>query len=132
MFILTPMIVRAAGGWAGTVVVIALWIGTVLVLRGWSARPGWGRAHRLALVTAGVATYAWHGFLATPMTSTPIGLRVASNTIYALVAAGLLILSWRGTGRHSDHSRGLSPYLSEEVDRREQSTSLRSHDHLDR
>jgi len=58
-----------------------------LVLR-WSARPGWGAAHRLALAAGALFTHAWNGFFTIPLGDR---LDVAGQVIADALAAALVV-----------------------------------------
>jgi hypothetical protein len=56
----------------------------------WSRSPRWGAGHRLALVSGGLLTYAWHAFLSRPFVGGQGVLSPVSHIVFALVTVGLL------------------------------------------
>jgi hypothetical protein len=65
---------------------------TVLVLR-WSARTGWGDAHRLALAGGALMTYAWHAFVQTPLLPVSRTVDLVGDIVFGLGALMLLAVS---------------------------------------
>lgn len=78
---------------------VALLAGTALAVTRWSARPGWGRLHRLALGAAGLLTYAWHAFLTGPLVPASPGLVLVSHVVFALGAVVLVAVEIRAARR---------------------------------
>jgi hypothetical protein len=135
-FFSSSWLTGSLAGWPAAAIVVLVWTCAAVSMSRWSGRSGWTRNHRLSLVAAAVLTYAWREFTATPVLHAGIELRVISNSLYAMLALGLLVLAWRGTRRDSELGSGLSPTRSDEpvskVARREQIASLRGDGHLDR
>ncbi len=80
----------------GGCVLIAAWI----LLRRWSQAPGWGLWHGFALVAGVLPVYAWLGFVLTGLLEPGDGVRWAGNVAFALLAAGLLLVTARAVRRH--------------------------------
>ena len=77
------------------VYVVAFAAVTVLVLR-WSARTGWGDAHRLALAGGALLTYAWHAFGERPLLTSSHPVDLVGDIVFGLGAVVLLAVSaWR-------------------------------------
>jgi hypothetical protein len=55
----------------------------------WSKRDGWGSAHRFALATGAVLTYAWCGLVFTGRDAVDL----AGQTVVAVLAVGLLAVA---------------------------------------
>ena len=78
--------------------IIALAVAIVAVtaaLLTWSRHAGWTPAHTLAAAAGGLLTYAWHSFLASPVTKGPHLLVPISHVTFAALAVLLLLLEYR-------------------------------------
>ncbi|MEU6586075.1 hypothetical protein [Nocardia sp. NPDC046763] len=69
---------------------LALYATMALLILRWSRCTGWGPWHRFALGTAGVVTYAWHGFFQPPSFPAHANVDHMGNAVFALAALGLL------------------------------------------
>ncbi len=59
----------------------------------WSRQRGWGDAHRLALASGALLTYAWHGFFQVPMVPADPALNRLGNAVFAAGALALVALA---------------------------------------
>lgn len=98
-------VVQPDGGtadWVGVGLWFVLVAVSFAVLRGWSRRPGWGRAHRLAAAGGALMTYAWAGYVQ----SSQLGDRtravgVVGTLVFGLGAVVLLVAAVRSVRARS-------------------------------
>lgn len=97
-------------GWLSQWVSVAAWCVVAAALAAliarWSRHEGWSATHRLSAAAGALLTYAWVSFPHDPVgRSTAPGadtVDLASNTVLALLAAGLIVLAARIV-RRTDH-----------------------------
>jgi hypothetical protein len=81
--------------WAG----VALWcvvaVTGVLLISRWSRQEGWGPRHIFALAAGATATYAWTAFPLRPESPGSPTADLVGNTVFALIAAVILLLAAR-------------------------------------
>jgi hypothetical protein len=87
--------VDAAPMWAEITVFLVNIALYLTLVRYWSARTGWGDAHRLAVAAGALVTYAWHSFVEQPVGGAALAVDLAGNTLCALFALYLLWRAWR-------------------------------------
>ncbi|MGW8376990.1 hypothetical protein [Streptomyces sp. ODS28] len=90
--------------WALCAVWCVLAAGFVALVLRWSARPGWGAAHRLALAGGALLTYVWVGFTQAAELDVPRAVALAGNAVFgagALLLLALAVRSLRSRGRSS-------------------------------
>jgi hypothetical protein len=80
---------------AGVIALVTTLAAVTTALLLWSRRTGWTPMHTLAAAAGGLLTYAWHSFLATPVTSGPHILVPISHAAFAALAVLLLLLEYR-------------------------------------
>ncbi|GAA4632299.1 hypothetical protein GCM10023196_065160 [Actinoallomurus vinaceus] len=83
-------------GWWSAAAVAALLTVTIAVIGGrWSRQRNWGRAHRLALASGALLTYAWVGIGMRPESGPKRTADYIMNAILALAAVALVIVAAR-------------------------------------
>jgi hypothetical protein len=70
----------------------------VLLVRSWSARPGWGDQQRLALAGGALLTYAWHAFVESPVVPVSPAVDLIGDVVFGLGAVALLVVAARRVG----------------------------------
>ncbi len=102
---------RSIPAWLSVLCYGLLYAGGIGVVRGWSARPGWGDPHRLALAGAALLTYAWHAFPAVPVVPVSPAVDLVGNAMFALGAVVLIAVAAVRLRREapSHHRRHGSP-----------------------
>jgi hypothetical protein len=83
------MLVPNHWGWGAVGVYVLLDIVTIAVISVLSRRAGWDGRHRLALAGGAALTYAWHGFVQTPVIGKSLVIARVGNVVFA---AGLVVL----------------------------------------
>ncbi|GAA3448837.1 hypothetical protein [Dactylosporangium matsuzakiense] len=97
----TTLVTAGAFILIATVDAIPVWVGVAIAAAGivaflvatalFSARAGWGDAHRLAIGAAALLTYAWHSFVQNPVGGADLAVDLAGNVIFS---AGAMVLLW--------------------------------------
>ncbi|MFI5906066.1 hypothetical protein [Dactylosporangium sp. NPDC051541] len=88
-----------------TVDSLPVWLGVTLEVAGivvflvaaglWSARVGWGDAHRLAIGTGALLTYTWHAFVKQPSGRADLAVHLTGNIVFGAAAVILIWFAWR-------------------------------------
>jgi hypothetical protein len=103
--------------WRGVVLNIVLLAALAIMTSRWSAREGWGAAHRLALAGGALLTRVWFAFLVEPLGEVALYDKLIHNTVFALGALALLGAAARtviATGSSDDSARdGATPRFAE-------------------
>ncbi len=84
---------RLVGGWTVAAIEVALIVMAAAAVRTWSARPGWGDRHVVALAGGALMTYAWYAFVQSPVVGGQGALDHVGDALCALVAAALLAVA---------------------------------------
>lgn len=84
---------RSLPAWLAVLCYLLLYVTAIFLVRWWSARPGWGAPHRLALAGAALLTYAWHAFPEGPVVPVSPTVDLVGNAIFALVAVILIAVA---------------------------------------
>jgi hypothetical protein len=93
--------------WRGVAASLKIIVGTALAVAWLSRRTGWHAAHRIALATGALMTYAWAGFLLTAIKHQNDPVAFIGNGVLAVAA---IILSVVATGRvRGAENRSLAP-----------------------
>jgi hypothetical protein len=87
--------------WAGAALTAAGIVVFLALVARWSARAGWGDAHRLAVGAGALLTYAWHSFVQPPTGGAPVAVDLAGNVVFTLGAIVLVWIAWRRVQRQA-------------------------------
>ncbi|WP_436520885.1 hypothetical protein [Actinoplanes sp. HUAS TT8] len=83
--------------WPG-VVIFVLNIAVYLTLIAiWSAKPGWGSRHYLAVAAGALLTYAWHSFVESPTGEAAAAVDLIGNAVFTIGALALIRYAYRRT-----------------------------------
>jgi hypothetical protein len=89
-FLTASLFILRPENWAGVAFGFALIIGVGVLIHQWAKREGWNAMHRLALAGGALLTYAWVGFVATPLVGAEGMIKVIGNIVLAVGAMVLL------------------------------------------
>ncbi|GAB3965094.1 hypothetical protein GCM10029978_027060 [Actinoallomurus acanthiterrae] len=90
------MMTEGLPGWWSVAAVAALLVVAIAVIGArWSRQRGWGRAHRLALASGALLTYAWVGIGMRPESGPKRTADYVMNAVLALAAVILVIVAAR-------------------------------------
>jgi hypothetical protein len=84
-------------GWGAVGAYLLLDIVVIAAISVLSQRAGWGGRHRLALAAGAALTYAWHGFVQTPVIGKSVVIDRIGNVIFAAGLIVLLVIAARKT-----------------------------------
>jgi len=75
---------------AGVTIAVAGIVAFFTLVTFWSAREGWGDAHRLAIGAGALLTYTWHAFVKLPPGGAELAIDLAGHVVFGLAALALL------------------------------------------
>ncbi|WP_433213389.1 hypothetical protein ACQP00_01895 [Dactylosporangium sp. CS-047395] len=81
--------------WAGVAIAVAGIVVFFALVGLWSAREGWGDAHRLAIGSGALLTYVWHSFVKHPSSLADWIVVLAGAVIFGAAAIWLIWFAWR-------------------------------------
>jgi hypothetical protein len=87
------------GAWWAIAAWAALATGAALLLARCSDRPGWGRAHRLAVAGGTLLTYVWVAFINASAAGIPLAVGVAGSIICGISAIVIVVFASRSEQR---------------------------------
>lgn len=87
-------------------VTVAVAAAVLLMVWRWSAQPGWGLPHQLALTAGALFTYAWNGFVTIPLSD---GIDVAGQIAIDTLAVALVIVVALSLARNGAQTTGDGP-----------------------
>jgi hypothetical protein len=87
------------GAWWALAAWAVLATGAVLLLARCSGRPGWGRAHQLAVAGGTLMTYVWVAFINVSAAGIPLAVGIAGSIICGMCAVVLVVLASRSEQR---------------------------------
>jgi hypothetical protein len=90
--------------WLGVAVGVVVVAVMAVAVTGWSRRPGWSDAHRIALAGGALTAYAWGGFALLSMEGAATAFNLAGQLLLVLGAAALLLAAVRAARRTSPTS----------------------------
>ncbi len=91
--------VDAVPTWVGVAIFAVDVIVFLALVARWSARDGWGDAHRLAIGAGALLTYAWHSFVEQPVSAAAAAVDLIGNAVFTAGALVLIWVAWRRLGR---------------------------------
>lgn len=111
-FVVSSAFFATPEGWPGLAAAIVVVAVAATVVGRLSRRPGWRDAHRLALASGTLFTYAWGGFVLTWLKYRMDPVSYAGNVVFALGAVVLVAAAWRRLHDHEDFEAYSTPNLS--------------------
>jgi hypothetical protein len=90
IFVELTSLPQSLPAWVVVLGFLLLFAVVIVLVRTWSARPGWGDQQRLALAGGALLTYAWHAFPQGPVVPVSPAVDLIGNTVFALGAVALL------------------------------------------
>jgi hypothetical protein len=85
------LVVLPTWGWAAVAIYLALYVVMIALAILWSRKEGWTQQHVLSLAAGGALAYAWHSFIAHPVTGTASTLVLRGGDALLTLGAILLI-----------------------------------------
>lgn len=96
VFVGTSVFFARPENWLGGVIMGLVLLGLgALAVAYWSRQPGWRLQHQFAVVAGTILTYAWAGFALTALLRPDDRLAWVGNTVFALIAGLLLVVTAR-------------------------------------
>jgi hypothetical protein len=89
-----------AGPWVSIGCWVVLVTGCAILLARCSQRPGWGRAHRLAVAGGALLTYLWAAFVHSAYLAVPRPIGLLGNVVFGAGAVAILALAIRADRHH--------------------------------
>ena len=92
------LVVLDTGTWWGVGawgLIVALLLGSLAYA---TTRKVWSPRHAVGAICGAILTYAWIGFPQVPTIGTPGSVDTFGNTVFTVVAFGLVALAWKRTG----------------------------------
>jgi hypothetical protein len=100
------------GAWWALAAWAVLAAAAALLLARCSGRPGWGRAHRLAVAGGTLMTYVWVAFINASAAGIPLAVGVAGSIICGVSAVVLVVLAGRSERRWARGRGGRTAAIS--------------------
>ncbi|HEX4423818.1 MAG TPA: hypothetical protein VH079_00365 [Terriglobales bacterium] len=102
------MLLPATWGWGVVGAYVLLDMGVITAISVLSRRSGWDARHRLALAGGAALTYAWHGFVQTPVIGKSLMVARVGNVVFAASLIVLLVIAARKTASNISATPDLS------------------------